>query len=32
MELLLTLLLLLTIPGLVTYLIPDSGEPVRTDS
>jgi hypothetical protein len=32
MELLLTLLLLLTIPGLVTYLIPDRGEPVRTDS
>jgi hypothetical protein len=31
MELLLTVLLLLTIPGLVTYLVPSS-EPVRTDS
>ena len=37
MELLLTVLLLLTIPGLVTYLVPeelsgDRAEPVRTDS
>ena len=32
MELLLTVLLVLTIPGLVIYLIPDSREPVRSDS
>jgi hypothetical protein len=32
MELLLTVLLLLTIPGLVTYLVPATGEPVRNDS
>jgi hypothetical protein len=32
MELLLTVLLVLTIPGLLTYLIPDSREPVRSDS
>ena len=32
MELLLTVLLLLTIPGLVTYLVPETSEPARTDS
>jgi len=31
MELLLTVLLVLTIPGLLTYLVPSSSEPVGTD-
>ncbi len=32
MELLLAVLLLLTIPGLLTYLLPGSAEPLGTDS
>ena len=32
MELVLTMLLLLTIPGLVTYLVPDRGDTVQNES
>jgi hypothetical protein len=32
MEVVLTVLLLLTIPGLLTYLVPERGDTVQTES